>query len=1349
MSATPKDVASPPAAASVKPTFRRAPNPEATAGLFSRIFFMFLNSIVTLGHSRPLNPEDLWLPLPDDDPTTVHQRVSSLWKQALARDPAKAKLTSVFVRFCRKRLVAALMLQLLFMVLSFGYPVLIFLIVDWMSNPSQPTYYGWIYAASFVLLPLIISTVNSNVQFILARVSLQCREAVSALVYEKTLKVSSWGRNKSSTGQIMNLMTADAQKVMESVFNVPSIFAGAFQLTVAFILLGLLLGPAVVVGFAVMLLMFPLSGMLAVRMAKLTFAKSAISDRRIKFMGEILQAIRILKYYAWEVQFADIVKTIRKSEMKMLRRVLVLRIALKTLIFVSPLFVSIATFLVYAGLGNSMSASTIFTALSLLNMLRWPMVFLPANIVSMIQGKIALTRVENFLKADDIPERFEHVRDETNAFELENASFSWEPLRDGEKEDASKMLLRNLTFNIPRGQCVAVVGPVGCGKSSFLEGLLNEMVLSSGVVRRNQTLSLAYLAQEPWIQNMTLQDNILFGAPYDATRYDAVITACALKDDISRLPGGHKCTIGEKGINLSGGQKARVALARVCYADCDIVVLDDPLSAVDAHVGRFLFEKVIRGLLLSKTVIYVTQHVHTLKDVDRVIVLAEGQVSYDGSLPDIIAQGFSVLGLEERHETEDETEDGNNRRASTKHKSTAKNQEADVMTDKLESNDEKGLLTQEEKRNSGMSGFQLFRFYVMSAGGWVAVAIVLTSFVISQVLFSGSDVWLSFWTNSQFGDRGFGFYGGIYAAIAFATAIAIFLRGVFFNKHTLRSARSLHLWCLDCVVRCPMRFFDMTPTGRVINRFSKDTSDIDDTFPNLLESLLAIIMWELGALAVIASVIPIFLVALVPICLLYYFLQRYYIPTSRELRRLDSVLLSPIFSAFGETITGVTTVRAFNKAQEFEVGLHQRIREHISSSMLEFFVTRWLDLRLGAINALMVGFAAVFLVIFRDTIDPSQGGLVMTSATSILGLLSFLIFLSAMVESSLNSIDRMIQYSNLEPEAALEKPFVGSIIDDQSIPVVLVDAENPPPKNRKDTWPEYGRVEFRDVVLRYRDNLDPVLKGISFIVEGGRKVGVVGRTGAGKSSLMVALFRMVELSEGQILIDGVDIAQLGLHDLRSKLTIIPQQPVLFSGTVRVNLDPLKKYSDDDLWNVLEFVGLTDLIRNRPDQLDAVVEEGGKNFSAGERQLFCMARALVKRSRVIVLDEATADIDTETDMRIQRVIRERFTESTVITIAHRLNTIIDSDRILVMKDGRVAEFDTPAALLDQEGSIFASLVSDYGEEQAQFLRSVAFGERSIFDVLEKLAESASSPQSVVLQELPSEVTQSTSTKEGPN
>ncbi|MED6267882.1 hypothetical protein CHARACLAT_016587 [Characodon lateralis] len=854
---------------------------------------------------------------------------------------------------------------------------------------------------------------------------------------------------------------------------------------------------------------------------------------------------------------------------------------------------------------------------------------------------------------------------------------------------------------IIEGSLVAVVGKVGCGKSSLLAAITGELSRLSGVLYvANREAGFGFASQEPWIQHASVRDNILFGKDYSAALYQAVIEACALSDDLSVLQNGDKTEVGENGVTLSGGQKARLALARAVYMDKEIYLLDDPLAAVDTDVAEHLMKKCILELLRGKTRILCTHRIEFVDKADMLVLMDSGTIIKTGTPAEILPLIQSELKIGEKdHKAEQKDEEQNEDKIGSL---------PDLCVD-----DDPDPFGAEQKRVGGLA-WGVYKTYWFAVGGMLAASILM-SLLLMQASKNVSDWWLSHWISSLknnsssctndsssadlvrphmllFSPGGLispvpsveafltnttsdvRFYLTIYGSIAASNTVFTALRAFLFAYGVVCAAFSIHNRLLDRVLKATVTFFDITPLGRILNRFSSDLYSVDDGLPFILNILLANIFGLLGMLVVISYGLPWVLVPLLPLALLYHQTQHFYRHTSRELKRLCSLTLSPIYSHFSETVAGLGTIRASCSTARFREENSKRLEQNQRCLFVSNAAMQWLDIRLQLIGvAVVTGLGAIAVIQHQYSfVDPGLLGLSLSYALSITQLLSGLIFSFTQTEMQLVSVERTEEYST-------ELPSEPQQLNEQ-LPAA---------------WPEQGSLEFCNVVLAYREGLPNALDGVSLVVQPGEKIGIVGRTGSGKSTMFLALFRMVELNQGQILLDQLDISTVGVAQLRSRLAIIPQDPFLFSGTIRDNLDPSKRHLDQQLLDVLDQCHLSTVVR-RMGGLDAEVGERGKFFSAGQRQLLCLARALLTQAKVLCIDEATASVDQKTDKLLQQTIRETFQDKTVLTIAHRINTIMDCDRVLVMHAGKVVEFDTPTALCQTDTSIFHRLVGGRGD-----------------------------------------------------
>lgn len=1075
-------------------------------------------------------------------------------------------------------------------------------------------------------------------------------------------------------------------------------------------MLYLQVGVAFLGGVGVALLLVPLNKVLASRILENNRRMLVHKDGRVKLMTEILFGIRVLKYYSWEKHFSQKIAEARKQELHHLKLLKYLDAVCVYTWAALPVVISILTFITYVLLGNSLTAAKVFSTLALVGMLILPLNAFPWVLNGTLEAKVSLDRIQRFLTLQDQDLSVYYCQvspeDHSSVVQMDQAGFSWKQsedsfsvsVSDGKTGDGSSprsFHLHSLNLSIKRGALVVVVGKVGCGKSSLLAAIIGELDRCGGdVYVRGREQGFGLAVQEPWIQHATVRDNILFGREFDSTFYQAVIDACALADDLNVLPNGDQTEVGENGVTLSGGQKSRLALARAVYMEKEIYLLDDPLAAVDADVAHHLMEKCILGILKNKTRILCTHRVEFVDKADVVVLMDNGVIVRTGTPNEVLSLVKSVP-----------KDSKNNRNA--KEKDGLGEEAANETEPEAELN-----TLGEEQKQMGKLSWAVYRSYWRAVGGCLAVSVLLSLFLM-QASKNVSDWWLSHWISHikdnatqlvslsagplltliiippekllfHVPDRGsetlgnvsseLKFYMTVYGALAAANTLFTAARAFLFAYGAICAATVVHKRLLSSVLKATMTFFDTTPLGRILNRFSSDIYSVDDSLPFVLNILLANVFGLVGMLVVMSYGLPWVLLPLVPLGALYYQTQCFYRHSSRELKRLCSLTLSPVYSHFSETLSGLATVRASGHTARFEGENERRLEQNQCCLFNSNAAMQWLDIRLQMIGVTVVTGISVIAVIQHQmkAIDPGLVGLSLSYALSITNLLSGLIFSFAQTEMQLVSVERTEEYSTNIPQ---EPQQANSEVSD--------------------LWPEQGRVQFVGAVMAYRLGLPNALDGVSLEVLPGERVGIVGRTGSGKSSLFLALFRMVELNQGQILLDEVDISSVRLSHLRSKLAIIPQDPFLFSSSVRENLDPHGRHPDYQLLDALEQCHLGDVVQ-RIGGLDSEVGERGKSLSVGQRQLLCLARALLTEANILCIDEATANVDQKTDLLLQKTIREKFKHKTVLTIAHRLNTIMDSDRVLVMHAGKVVEFDSPDALRQKEDSVFLKLLRG-GEE----------------------------------------------------
>ncbi|XP_034818031.2 ATP-binding cassette sub-family C member 10 isoform X6 [Pan paniscus] len=1196
--------------------------------------------------------------------------------------------------------------------LGFSGPLLLSLLVGFLEEGQEPLSHGLLYALGLAGGAVLGAVLQNQYGYEVYKVTLQARGAVLNILYCKALQL---GPSRPPTGEALNLLGTDSERLLNFAGSFHEAWGLPLQLAITLYLLYQQVGVAFVGGLILALLLVPVNKVIATRIMASNQEMLQHKDARVKLVTELLSGIRVIKFCGWEQALGARVEACRARELGQLRVIKYLDAACVYLWAALPVVISIIIFITYVLMGHQLTATKVFTALALVRMLILPLNNFPWVINGLLEAKVSLDRIQLFL---DLPNHNPQAyyspdcgrlgaqikwllcsdppAEPSTVLELHGALFSWDPVGTSQETFISHL-------EVKKGMLVGIVGMVGCGKSSLLAAIAGELHRLRGhVAVQGLSKGFGLATQEPWIQFATIRDNILFGKTFDAQLYKEVLEACALNDDLSILPAGDQTEVGEKGVTLSGGQRARIALARAVYQEKELYLLDDPLAAVDADVANHLLHRCILGMLSHTTRLLCTHRTEYLERADAVLLMEAGRLIRAGPPSEILplVQAVPKAWAENGQESDSATAQSVQNPEKTK-----EGLEEEQSTS--------GRLLQEESKKEGAVALHVYQAYWKAVGQGLALAI-LFSLLLMQATRNAADWWLSHWISqlkaenssqeaqpstspasmglfspqlllfspgnlytpvfplpkaAPNGSSDIRFYLTVYATIAGVNSLCTLLRAVLFAAGTLQAAATLHRRLLHRVLMAPVTFFNATPTGRILNRFSSDVACADDSLPFILNILLANAAGLLGLLAVLGSGLPWLLLLLPPLSIMYYHVQRHYRASSRELRRLGSLTLSPLYSHLADTLAGLSVLRATGATYRFEeenlrlLELNQRCQFATSATV------QWLDIRLQLMGAAVVSaIAGIALVQHQQGLaNPGLVGLSLSYALSLTGLLSGLVSSFTQTEAMLVSVERLEEYTCDLPQ------------EPQGQPLQLGTG-----------WLTQGGVEFQDVVLAYRPGLPNALDGVTFCVQPGEKLGIVGRTGSGKSSLLLVLFRLLEPSSGRVLLDGVDTSQLELAQLRSQLAIIPQEPFLFSGTVRENLDPQGLHKDRALWQALEQCHLSEVITSMGG-LDGELGEGGRSLSLGQRQLLCLARALLTDAKILCIDEATASVDQKTDQLLQQTICKRFANKTVLTIAHRLNTILNSDRVLVLQAGRVVELDSPATLRNQPHSLFQQLL----------------------------------------------------------
>ncbi|CAN8095760.1 unnamed protein product [Discula destructiva] len=1431
------------------------PSREPLASIFSNYTFSWVDAIAWQGYTQTTEAKDVWNLMPKDKAAAVLANYRQV-KKTMA-------LSYHLLAYFKGMLLAQVWWAILSGIFTFMPTMLLKAILEYVERPGQtPLNVLWLYVILLPLTDLVRSVADNRALWIGRKICINVRAILIGDIYAKALRRKAAAGNdtilgkekkdgtvaptgwvaklkakvglgkdnkkqqngsaeaatdetapkkdvaadeQANLGTIINLMSVDSFKVSEVTAYLHFLVAHApTQLIVSVFLLYQVMGLSAIPGFIVMAMLLPINIYFGKAFNSSQKKIMAATDKRIHTTNEILQNIRIIKYFAWEYRFSEIVDEKRKAELKALRARYMVWAAAVAVWNTVPILITFFSFLSYTLIEKKpLYPSVAFTAISLFMLLRFPLDQIGDMIAHVQEASVSVDRVEEFLNEEETT-KFEQLgednidEDGKRVIGFRDATFIWGS-KDAVAEDGSmafRLLDLNVDFHI--GKLNVITGPTGSGKTSLLMALLGEMSLMTGKVylpggRSREDVPVepetglaetcAYVAQSAWLVNATIKENIIFSAPMDEKRYRQVIVACALERDLEILDNGDETLVGEKGITLSGGQKQRISLARAVYSNSKHLLLDDCLSAVDSHTAQWIFSNCIKGpLMRGRTCLLVTHNIPlTVPHSNYVIVMDNGRVSLQGDANDVIDSG--KLGDEVQKAKPGSASASISRIPSRVPSSVGES--GDTLIDAAEDGDHisKANLgvkkdrkdAMEETKAVGAVKWPVMKLYLTAMGSWWYWLVAGFVFALQQVTGVASNLWIKQWANqyaiedvhkTQFSTSshtyqsvsisptyfanianyvkpqlwlqniGNGtatvsadgpkvnvvFYLSVLALIGLVGAVTALIRDLWIFFGSLTASWRLHNRLMTAVTKAKFKFFDVTPLGQIMNRFSKDMEGVDQEVAPVAIGVMTCALGIAVTIILIASVTPGFLVAGFFITAAYFFLGKFYLASSRDLKRLESVQRSPLFQQFGETLSGVTTIRAYGDERRFVRENLAKINAQLRPFIYLWAANRWLAFRTDVLGDLVSFFAGVFVIFSLGKIDPGSAGISLSYAIGFADNMLWLVRLYAMNEQNMNSVERIKEYLDVEKEAA-------SIVEG-----------NRPPQN----WPAQGSVEFINYTTRYRADLDPVLRNLTFKIGAREKVGIVGRTGAGKSSLALALFRALEAEEGKILIDDIDIGQIGLRDLREAITIVPQDPTLFMGTIRTNLDPFDAYTDDQIFGALRRVQLigpneTTPVTSRPASvlvdtsttttaaesiasssqtapvatnknvfldLSSPVTESGNNLSQGQRQLLCLARAMLKSPTVLLMDEATASIDYATDSKIQETIRE-LENSTIITIAHRLQTIVDYDKVLVLDKGEVQEYGHPWELMQNKDGQFKSMCDMSGD----------------WDVLEKQAKKA--------------------------
>ncbi|CAH1736107.1 unnamed protein product [Aphis gossypii] len=1308
----------------------RPPNPRCNANFFEIITHSWILNLLKIGRLRDLNETDLYTTLDDQKSSTLGDKLEKIWRSELVNASSINQnpnlLRALIGMFGAKFILYGFLFCIMEIIFNMSQPMLIGELLAYFNHNNSKNIdikYAYLYSTVLICSMLMSTILLFFINEEMMNEVIKAKAACCSLIYRKTLCLSHKTFGETAVGQVINLISNDVNR-LDCAINLHYLWIGPLQIIIGIYFLWQDTGVSLLVGVATFIFFIPLQGCMGKIISKYRLQTAKKTDERIRLMNEIISGIQVIKMYTWEKPFGNLIKYTRQLEVKQIKGATFIKFIWVSLKVIQSRFQIFISILIYVLLGNRISFQKVYVLTCFFNLLHVSMVAIfSLSLLEIGELMVSIKRIQHYLllkeKDHQIQNSYsnydksvehnigqspivdDHIANNCNDFEnkkesvnshginILNTSAKWTEVQNNNT-------LENINLTVNSGQLVAVIGPIGAGKSSLIQAILRELPVFKGKISVDGILS--YASQEPWIFAGTIQQNILFGSPMDKERFKEVIDVCALKSDLEHFPLADETMVGERGITLSGGQKARINLARAVYKKADIYLLDDPLSAVDVKVGIHLFEKCIKSYLKEKACILVTHQVHYLSEVDHIVLMDNGKIIIKGSYQDIQASVFDfakILGPLKRTTIENEIEINN-----------MNNDDVELSLDSSQtgSNEIKASIQKPDKKLE--NEFDKYKSknvvisYISSSESTYNVVFGFFMCILILGLTVGGEFWLSFWVNQEdyynpkntfnnslsetphdpsnlllWLNNHHEYYVIIYAFFMVSLIIAVIIRSVIFVKISMKASINLHNRMFNSIVGTTMSFFNTNSSGFIMNRFSKDLGAVDEILPDIFLDSLQIFMFIFGTVIIVGFTNIYLLIPTFIIGIIIYKIRNYYFCTTQNIKRLEAATRSPVLAHMNASLQGLTTIRAYKAeqilSQEFDK--HQDL--HSSASHMYTCLNQGFGFWIDIVCVLYLCIIIFSLLIADNTIYGGSVGLALTQVMTLLCRIQWGVRQLTILLCQFTSVERLIEYTHLPLEDTLHSSEV----------------KNPPKE-----WPYSGKIVFKDFNLRYSLNSPYVLKDLNIEIRSMEKIGIVGRTGAGKSSFIGALFRLA-LNEGKIIIDDVDIHELMLKDLRSKLSIIPQEPVLFSGTMRTNLDPFDEYPDHDLWNALDEVELKNFVEGLPGGLNSKLSSSGSNFSVGQRQLVCLARAILQNNKILILDEATANVDPLTDKLIQNTIRNKFKNCTVLTIAHRINTIMDSDRVLVMDFGKIVEFDHPYNLLKNTEGFFYKMVEQTGKD----------------------------------------------------
>lgn len=1309
----------------------RKPSPLENASYLSRFFFTWCNEILKRGKEGPLTENDLPNIALLEKSSYRLDYVTKMWEDELKRVEIKNRnnrkdrnkykpslARAMFIDYLKTVWFVQPLLGLwsaskIVQALALGY------LIEYFSEGDKNSLDGYFWAGVIVICAILSLFIHHQVYFWNWRKGCQIRVSIVAAIFAKSLHLRSIGiDSSSSSGKIVNIASNDVERFLNCSLFISYLWWAPIEAIVIFLIGFNMIGIAFAVGYGLLLLFVPLQYYLSIRFSSLRMKIASITDARVSLVSQVVSGIRVIKMNGWELQFVDRISDLRKKEVNQIQKANRLKALNEAIFFACSITICIVIYVVHVALGGTLNPKIVFTTMTLINCVQLNLAkFFSFGVQSCAESYVSLSRIQAFLQLPELRKEVVNTVDGgiSNgeiAISLKDVNCYWESgdlqSTDGtvdtsdfgmKIENHSLKALDNISVDLEFGKLYCVIGQVGSGKSAFLQYLAGELTGEAKEAKKNYN-SLSYATQDVWIMNGTVRENICMGLEFEKKSYEEIIIACGLNVDFLQFPNADETIVGDRGVQCSGGQRARIGLARALYRDSDILLLDDPLSAVDSRVGRLIFNSAICDIALKrgKCVVLVT-HQHQFVGEHTCILMSEGRINCIGSYHDCLQLSNGKLVSSHQAINDDNIEkcvypnsQGLNKQeilseiSSTNVETEAKDVSA-ILEGKDSTKAEENAHT--ETHETGKLSFGTWLAYMNAFGGIGIVFVLTILFSLSQASLIIAIVYIGQWSSmpiyEQSSKQTISYILGIGASIIIFAVI----RAAFCFSVLLKASQRLHDNMATAIIRAKIIFFDTNPIGRILNRFSADVGINDDLLPMTMYDFCVCLFVVFGGIATAIMVLPLILITLPPLIWYFIRLRRTFIISSRELKRLEGKARSPIFAMISESLNGISTIRSNNYSDYFQQKFEEAQDSHTRAFFMYMGISRWLGFRLDSIVVILIILSTFVTVLFYShewfNINPTFLGLAMTLLLQLAGTFQWTVRQSAEVVNQMVSVERVHEYGKIASEAALST--------DKDLNL--------------EEWPTKGSIELCNLSARYRPELQPSLRSLSCFVENGHRVGVVGRTGSGKSTMIQALFRLLEAESGKVIIDGIDISTIGLHKVRTKMSVIPQFPVLFSGcTVRENLDPFGVWSDKIIFDALRDVQMLSVIEGLPQNLNSLVAEGGSNFSVGQRQLLALSRAIIRKSKILVLDEPTANVDRKTDSLLQEAIAKSFSGSTIIAVAHRLDTVIDYDRILVLGNGSRIEFGAPWELLSNKDSYFAKMVNDTGKKTAEELRDKA-------------------------------------------